>query len=181
MRHADAANNPGCEAIRVLRLLVQDGPQSTREAAEALALPADAVIDRMRDHEQAGRVVRTGTRPTGQRGRPPLVWKATESGISWLDSPSYHRHQPPPNRELLAAANAGRLLTAGARDARTARDLLERWPGMALMPEDYRAAARARAARPHASWAQLGKELGWSKDRTTGIWRRLMKASAAQH
>jgi DNA-binding transcriptional regulator WhiA len=74
------------------------------------------------------------------------------------------------------AANEARTAGAGKRDAQLAAQWLAAWP--ADWPETWRIVARARAASPGASWAQLGAQLGWTRDRAAGNWRRMMKAAS---
>lgn len=75
----------------------------------------------------------------------------------------------------LRAANDARTAGASKRDTQLAAQWLAAWP--AGWPETWRIVAMARAANPGASWAQLAAQLGWSKDRAAGNWRRMIKAA----
>jgi DNA-binding XRE family transcriptional regulator len=81
-----------------------------------------------------------------------------------------------PLAAYLGAANAQRVEEASARDAELARHILAS-PGADALPDNFRRVAKARAGSPGASLAELGADLGMTKDAYAGLWRRLIIAA----
>jgi DNA-binding transcriptional regulator WhiA len=75
-------------------------------------------------------------------------------------------------------ANADRARAAGRRDARLAAIALERL-GDTCTPSQ-RAVAEARIADPDASWAQIARRLGLTKDVVIGQFRRMLARKAVR-
>lgn len=80
----------------------------------------------------------------------------------------------------LTEANERRTVAAAARDVAVAQSALARFPGSSWpYPPAWRRVAEVRAAKPGASWAELGDILCMTKDQAASDFRRLRRAVGA--
>jgi|HubBroStandDraft_5_1064220.scaffolds.fasta_scaffold2371658_1 hypothetical protein len=74
-----------------------------------------------------------------------------------------------------ATANDRRSADAAGRDTPLARQIAASAAAMALLDDTQRRVVAARAARPDATWSQIGDGLGMSKDRAYHTWQRALR------